>query len=252
MCVCYLDDLQQRWSEALRPEIILEACRLIQKYNGEFSYFDIGRCLSGSPNAENQPAMLLAVSTICHNIPYYKNGECLTRELHECLQDVITFYNANKDESEIVFISNDAECYDLLSGYTLPKLAFGDDTHSLFKSGSGNSRPDLMDAAGHTYEVKRNYRNGSRASLHKADYLIDCLNTTIEIRKISHNGSIDFDHYPVARFTGFLSEKIKSIKPADSLIKTGCPEIVVAWLTNGELIPEVEKLLAEEGFKWNP
>lgn len=225
--------------------VIQHAKNLIKEYKGEFSYFDVGEILCGRGVTGNEQAGgLLALSVICHNIPYYENGQRILRNLDECLRDTITFYNANKAELEIVYNSNEKEWTDLLSGFTLPKLTFGDDSHYVFKSGSGNSRPDLKDENGLTYEVKRNYRNGSRASLHKADYLIDCKNTTIEIRKIDENQTVDLEHYPIARFNGFLSEKLT--EPANILD----PRTMLR-LWSGELIPLVEQDLEAEGFCWN-
>lgn len=225
--------------------IIQYAKTLIKMYNGEIPYNDVGEILCGRGVTGNEQAGgLLALSVICHNIPYYENGQRLIRELNECLKDAITFYNANKAELEIIFYSKEKEWTDLLSGFTLPKLSFGDDSHHVFKSGTGNSKPDLKDETGLTYEVKRNYRNGSRASLHKADYLIDCKNTTIEIRKINENQTVDLEHYPIARFNGFLSEKLTeptNILDARTMLR----------LWSGELIPLVEQDLEVEGFVWN-
>jgi hypothetical protein len=218
----------------------------IQAYKGEFSYIDVGEILVGrGVTEEEQAGQLLALSVICHNIPYYENGQRCTRELSECLKDTITFYNANKAELDIVRNSKEKTWTDLLSGYTLPKLSLGDISHYTFKSGSGNSKPDLQDENGVTYEVKRNYRGGSRASLHKADYLIDCKNTTIEIRKIGENQTVDLEHYPIARFNGFLSEKL--IQPTNNIN----PKMMLR-LWSGELIPLVEQDLEAEGFRWNP
>ena len=244
-----INELKVQGLEDAKLTTIAEACELIKKHNGEFSYFDIGRILAGSKNTENQMSALLALAVICHNIPYYKNGERCLRNLNECLRDVITFYNANKDEGEIIYISNDPEavCCDVMTSYKLPALNYADDTHNVFKSGSGSAKPDLVDSEGNTYEVKRNYKNGSRASLHKANYLIDCLNTTIEIRKIEPNGVIDLDHYPIARFNGFLTGKITSI----TLVTNADKELLEA-IHSGELITSVEEQLAEDGFNWNP
>ena len=226
--------------------IIQHAKHYIQAYKGEFSYIDVGEILVGrGVTKEEQAGQLLALSVICHNIPYYKNGQRCIRELNECLKDVITFYNANKAELDIVYNSKEKEWTDLLSGFTLPKLYFGDNSHHVFKSGTGNARPDLKDDNGLTYEVKRNYREGSRASLHKADYLIDCKNTTIEIRKVNENQTVDLEHYPIARFNGFLTEKL--ISPINTL-----DDITMLRLWSGELIPEIEKRLQEDGFNWNP
>lgn len=222
-------------------ELVQLAKQLIIANNGEFSYFDVGAAITGACMTPNENAVLvLALTVVCHNIPYYVNGQRLVRNTSECLKDTITFYNANKAESEIVFRSNEKNWSDQLTGFTLPKLAFGDASHFVFKSGSGTSKPDLKDISGNTYEVKLNYRGGSRAGLHKADYLIDCLNTTIEIRKISQYNNVDLEHYPLARFNGFLSEKVSFNKLNIS-----------QKLISGELITEVEKLLQQEGFCWN-
>ncbi len=229
----------------LDNELISLAVQLIKTNNGEFNYIDIGKALTESNLQNDGIGLLLAISVVCHNIPYYKDNQRLIRNIDECLKDAITFYNSNKAELEIVNNSCLKEWQDLLSGFILPKLYFGDDSHYVFKSGSGTARPDLKDAEGKTYEVKRNFRGGSRASLHKADYLIDCLNTTIEIRKISDYGSVDLDHYPIARFNGFLGEKLGNTL-------TNVPIDIAQKLLSGELITEVERVLQEEGFVWNP
>lgn len=222
---------------------------IILNNKGELSYTDIGRALRSDDNLTsfNQAVIFLEMSVICHNIPFYENNQRRVRELSESFKDSITFYNSNKDESEITVKSNEKTWTDLLSGYALPKLHFGDNTHSVFKSGSGKSKADLCDEHGIGYEVKRNYRGGSRSSLHTATarYLIDCKNTTIEVREIKPDGSVDLEGYPLGRFNGFLSSKI--IKPT-----TYIEEELLQLIYSGRLIPEIEKRLQEEGFKWNP
>lgn len=232
-----------------REDLIYNTVARIQQNGGELTYFDIGKAVRCEANISpwGQALVFLEMSVICHNIPFYKNGQRFTRELNECFMDSITFYNANKDECEIVLKSSDrSKIYtDILSGFTLSRLTLGDDTHRTFKSGSGKAGADLKDANGVSYEVKRNYREGSRSGLHGADFIIDCLNTTIEIRKVEADGSIDFDHYPIARFNGFLSDKV--IAP-----KTCMEEELLQLIYSGELITEIEKRLQEAGFTWNP
>ena len=232
-----------------REDLINAVVKAILEHNGERTYFDIGNALRGEANltAYGQAIIFLEISVICHNIPYYENNERKIRELYECFKDAITFYNANKDEYEIVLKSSEKVWTDLLSAYTLPRLTLGDDTHRVFRSGSGKSQADLCDKQGVGYEVKRNYRNGSRSSLHTATakYLIDCKNTTIEVRSIDASGNVDLESYPLGRFNGFLSSKI--IKPT-----TYVEDELLQLIYSGELIPEVEKRLAEEGFQWNP
>lgn len=226
--------------------LISQAKQAILDNNGEYTYLDMGRYIKGENcTPEEQAVNLLALSVICHNIPYYEKNVRKIRELFECLIDTITFYNSNKAETEIVLKSNTDEKVDWLTGYKMPKLTFGDDSHYVFKSGSGGSRPDLQDETGITYEVKRNYRGGSRASLHTAQYLIDCKNTTIEIRPIGRYGEVDLEHSPLGRFNGYLEPKI--LRPT-ALFEEELLEI----LLKGNLITEVEKLLEEASFCWNP
>ena len=232
-----------------REDLITAVVKDILEHCGERTYFDIGKALRGEAclTAYGQALIFIEISVICHNIPFYVNNERRIRELFECFKDAITFYNANKDEYEIVLKSGEKKLEDLLSGYTLPRLWLGDDTHRVFRSGSGKSQADLCDANGVGYEVKRDYRNGSRSSLHTATakYLIDCKNTTIEVRDIRADGSVDLESYPLGRFNGVLSNKI--VKP------TTCMEDdLLQLIYSGELIPEIENRLAKEGFKWNP
>lgn len=230
-----------------REDLIDYTTKAILKHNGEMSYFDMGTALRGETDLTHfgQAVMFLEMSVISHNIPYYEKNVRKIRELFECFQDAITFYNSNKAESEVVIRSCEKSWVDLLTGYTLPQLAFGDSTHHVFKSGSGKSQADLCDEHGVGFEVKRNYRNGSRSSLHTATakYLIDCKTTTIEVRAIDESGNVDLEHYPLGRFNGFLSDKL--IRPV-----TDMEEDLLQIIYSGELIPEIERCLAEKGFRW--
>lgn len=232
-----------------RKDLIEYTVEAIISHRGEMTYFDMGTALRGGAclTPFGQAIMFIEMSVICHNIPYYVNNERRIREVYEAFRDAITFYNANKDESEIVIQSSEKTWTDSLSAYTLPRLKLGDDTHKVFRSGSGKSQADLCDEQGIGYEVKRNYRNGSRASLHTATakYLIDCKTTTIEVRAIDVNGNVDLESYPLGRFNSFLSSKI--IAPT-----TYIEDELLQLIYSGELIPEIEKRLQELGFKWNP
>lgn len=224
---------------------LLEATVILLKdTNAELSYESIGWSLHGNGTSFDQAVIYLASSVICHNIPYYLNNNLCTRQLNECLRDVITFYNAHDAECEIIYKSNTKILIDNITGYQLPRLKYKDASHKTFKSGSGNSNPDLEDFNGNTFEVKRECRKGSRSGLHKAQYLIDCTSTTIEVREIGTYGGVDFDHYPLGRFNGVLSEKI--VKPLTTVDNS-----LMRILYNGDLIEQVEKLLEIEGFVWN-
>lgn len=230
-------------------DLISCAVDAILDNNGELSYVTIGKALRADENLTtfSQAVIFLEMSAICHNIPFYVNNERRIRDVNESFKDAITFFNANKDELEIVEKSNEKDLMDLLTGYVLPKLSLGDNTHYVFKSGSGKSKADLCDCNGIGYEVKRNYRDGSRSSLHiaTAKYLVDCKNTTIEVREIKPDGSVDLESYPLGRFNGILSSKI--IKPT-----TYMEDELLQLIYDGALIQEIEKRLAEMGFQWNP
>lgn len=232
-----------------REDLIYNVVERIKQHKGEMTYFDMGKALRCECDLSpwGQALLFIEMSVICHNIPYYENGMRKMRELFECFKDAITFYNSNKSESETVEQSGKKVWKDELNNYTLPILFFGDDTHRVFRSGSGKAQADLCDENGVGYEVKREYRNGSRSSLHTATakYLIDCKNTTIEIRAIGTGGDVDLEGLPLGRFNGFLSNKI--VKPT-----TYIDDELLQLIYSGELIPEIEKRLAEEGFNWNP
>ena len=228
-----------------REDLINCTVDAILKHKGELSYINIGKALRNEDfTAFEQAVRFIEMSVICHNIPYYENNVCKTRELFKSFQGAINFYNSNKDESEIVLKSNEKVWVDSMNAYTLPKLTFGDDTHSVFRSGTGKGQADLCDENGIGYEVKRNYRDGSLSGLHAAKYLIDCKNTTIEIRAVDKQGNVDLEYPPLGRFNSFLSSKI--IEPV-----TYMEDELLQLIYRGELIPEIEKRLAEQDFKWN-
>lgn len=226
--------------------LIDNTVKAIKINNGQLVYDDIKKALTGETGATAEviATFYQMMAVICHNIPYYENSVRKMRGLNECFKDAITFYNANQAESEIVHKSNSDTFIDSTTGFTLPKLTFGDETHSIFKSGSGGKEPDLVDINNIKYEVKRNFSSGSRSSLHNADYLIDCLNTTIEVRKINTDNTVDTIHPPLARFNGFLSNKV--INPVHNL-----DEETMQLIKSGELITEIEKQLTDSRFNWN-
>ena len=87
-----------------REDLIYNVVERIKQHNGEMTYFDIGIALRGDANLSpwGQVLMFIEMSVICHNIPFYVNNKRCIRELNESFKDAITFYNANKDEYEIV------------------------------------------------------------------------------------------------------------------------------------------------------
>ena len=184
-------------------------------------------------------AMLLVSTAIVHNIPI-KNE---LRQYENCYNGLITFWKSNKQEKYIVAITSSDTLIDLASGCVLPALEFLNKNHDFLVSGKGERIPDLIDTkTGITYEVKSNYmRRKSVSSLHNANRLLDCDNTHLVCYYV-HN-DIPESRAALMRFPNKIPEFKYSHAVSNELLS-----IIKA----GELIPEVEKRLAELGFSWNP
>ena len=228
-----------------KDDILRNTVELILKHNGKVSYSYLSDLfcnkLPHSPYIRKL-CVLYMMSVIAYKIPYYANGKKLYRTTTEAFQDSLTFYNSNKAEAEIIAKSKNA-LIDLASGKVLPELEYSDNSHVFFESGTGGGIPDLVDKNGITYEVKRNYFTaGSRSSLHRADYLINCSNHVIEL----YDRSLpNWEIQTPIRYRDVLSPKI-----------TGVPEWVEEddreLLTSGVLIDCIVCKLEELGFCWNP
>lgn len=225
-------------------KIIKNTADLIIKKEGRLSYLYLADLFGNklSLSYEEKLYILHMMAVIAYKIPYYKNGEKFYRLVTEAFQDALTFYNSNKAEAEIIFKSKSA-LVDWVAGKVLPELHYAENSHDFFESGTGKGIPDLVDEDGVTYEVKRNYFTaGSRSSLHKANYLINCSNHVIELYDCSlPNWEIQIP----ARFRNVLSLKV-----------VGVPEWVnkddKELLTSGKLIEEIANKVEEFGFSWNP
>ena len=227
-----------------KDEIIKNTVDLIIKNNGKLSYLYLADLFGNklSLSYEEKLYILHMMAVIAYKIPYYENSKKFYRLITEAFQDALTFYNSNKAEAEIIFKSKNA-LVDWAAGKVLPELHYAENSHDFFESGTGGSIPDLVDEDGVTYEVKRNYfAAGSRSSLHKANYLVNCSNHVIELYDRSlPNWEIQIP----ARFRHVLSPKV-----------VGVPEWVneddKEFLTSGKLIKEIASKAEELGFVWNP
>ena len=227
-----------------KDNIIEGTVEFLLKQEGRISYTYLFELFNGKLDISytSRLCVLYAMSVIAYKIPYFIDGVKYYRAVEEAYQDSLTFYNSNKAESEIILKSKEA-LVDLGCGIALPELHFTDGTHHFFESGTGGGNPDLVDEEGLTYEVKRNYFTaGSRSSLHKANYLINCSNHVIELYDRSlPNWEVQIP----ARFRYVLSPKI-----------VGVPEWVDIsdreMLTSGSLIDEISNKVEELGFCWNP
>lgn len=227
-----------------KDKIIKNTTDFLVKNEGRISYIYLSDLFCGKLKLSyiEKLCVLHAMAVIAYKIPYYENNQKLYRLATEAFQDALTFYNSNKAEAEIIFKSKNA-LVDWGAGKILPELHYSENSHDFFESGTGGGIPDLMDEDGITYEVKRNYFTaGSRSSLHKADYLINCSNHVIEL----YDRSLpNWEGQIPARFRKVLSPKV-----------VGVPEWVneedVKLLTSGELIEEIANKAETCGsFKWN-
>lgn len=195
--------------------------------------------------------ILLVGSVIVHNIPC-KDQETKTwvlRSYKRCFQGLGTFVRANKQEKFTKEFSNEKQQIDLASGRILPSLQFLNTNYDYLTAGYGGRDADLIDPDTKiTFEVKSNYRkNGSISGLHKANCLIDCDGTHLVIYPILYDkfseGRPDYKTV-LYRFSAVI--------PEDVLVQTyAINDELLSIIKSGELIPEVEKRLAEENFCWS-
>lgn len=227
-----------------RDEIVKNTVDFIIKNEGKVSYMYLSDLFCGNLELSYAEKLYIlhVISVIAYKIPYYVNNVKFYRLVTEAFQDALTFYNSNKAEAEIIFKSKQA-LVDWSAGKVLPELHYAEHSHDFFESGTGGGIPDLVDDDGITYEVKRNYFTaGSRSSLHKADYLINCSNHVIELydRSLPNwQGQIP------ARFKNVLSPKIIGVP---EWVKEEDRELLIS----GELIEEIATKAEELSFQWNP
>ncbi len=191
---------------------------------------------------------LLAATVIVHNIQRKNKdtGIWEPRPVEDCFSGLGTFVKANRLEKFNVQFSNETQQVDLVSGRVLEPLKFFNTNHTYLTAGFGKREPDLIGCTtGLTYEVKANYqKNDSVSGFHGAKYLITCDGTHIIIYPILYNDIVDFNN-KLFHFRNVIPEQLLEFSHAIS-------EELLEVIKSGELIPEIEKRLAEEGFKWNP
>lgn len=191
---------------------------------------------------------LLAATAIVHNIPRKNKNTGIweLRPCEDCYNGLKTFVKANRLEKFVIQFSNEQLQIDLVSGRVLEPLKFFNTNHDYLTAGYGKREPDLIDCNNiATYEVKANYqKNNSVSGFHGAKYLITCDGTHILIYPILYNDIIDFNN-KLFHFRNIIPEHLLEFSHALS-------EELFELIKSGELIPEVERRLAEEGFTWNP
>ena len=192
--------------------------------------------------------VLLAATIIVHNIQRKNKdtGIWEYRPVTECYSGLQTFVKANRLEKFCIQFSNEKQQVDLVSGRVLDPLKFLNTNHNYLTAGFGKREPDLIDCNDKiTYEVKANYQSKKSVSgFHGADRLIDCDGTHIIIYPILYDESVDFQN-KFFHFRNVIPEQLLQYSHAIS-------DELLDVIKSGELIPEVEKRLVEEEFKWNP
>ena len=216
----------------------------------EISYDFLEEIFSGVlyKNEIDTAGVLLACTALVHNIPRKNKttGIWEQRLTKECYSGLITFVKANRLEKFVIFFSNSKPQVDLVSGRVLASLKFLNTNHNYLTAGLGKREPDLIDSEGKvTYEVKTNYRSKKSVSgFHGANMLIDCDGTHIIIYPILYDESVDFQN-KFFHFRNVIPESLLNYSHAIS-------EEILEVIKSGELISEVENVLAKNNFYWNP
>ena len=165
--------------EEIRSTLISSAVSAILTYNGQLLYSDKRAVRYGKIDADEftLAVFCLVDSVIAHNIPIWKEGKKKLRDYKYCFRSSDVFGQTNIDEEWFIAVSKSLDGfskYQVHGDFKIGRLAYRDDTHEVFKSGSGSWLCDFVDLDnGHLIEAKYNYFDGSPSSLHDAEYLLD-------------------------------------------------------------------------------
>lgn len=231
----------------IKCKLVDAVVRYFLENKDKISYDTLHELFSGITHVDEltTAAELIVGTTIVHNIPVKneKTGLMELRHIEACYPGQITFWKSNQQEKFIINLTHNETLVDLASCRILPPLEFLNTNHEFLEAGTGEGIPDLIDVkTGITYEVKSNYkRRGSVSSLHDANRLLDCDGTHLVCYSVFNN--IPDFRAAMLRFPNKLPEFKYSHAINDELL---------SLVKSGELIPEIEKRLAEAGFKWNP
>ena len=247
-------------SNEVKHRLVSNAVKAIQNSNGELLYSDKKLVRYGEVYVDEitLATFCLVDSVIAHNIPIWPNGVRTLRGYSESWRGADVFGQTNIDENHFICISQTEEGfskYQTSGDIKIGRLAFRDDTHMTFRSGSGGWLCDFVDLDyGYLIEAKYNYFNGSPSGLHDATHLLDYGDSDASLYKttqiIMANGK---KKNVVLPGTEPLAVFENIIKPRQHLNWVPRLSNEYMWLIrSGELIPEVEKCLDEVSFKWNP
>lgn len=242
--------------EEIRSTLINNAVSAILTYNGQLLYSDKRAVRYGKIDADELTLAVFCLvdSVIAHNIPIWKEGKKELRDCRYCFRSSDVFGQTNIDEERFIAVSRSLEGFSKfqVSGdFKIGKLAYRDDTHEVFRSGSGSWLCDFVDLDyGSLIEAKYDYfGGGSPSSLHDAEYLLDYGNYDAKVYKTTKVGKRNI----VLPGSAALAEFKNIMTPRSHLTSVpGVGYLLMSLINSGELIPKVEARLAEAGFKWNP
>jgi hypothetical protein len=237
-------------NEETKQQIIKAVVDYFLENKDRMSYNFLNDLFSGKLYIDeiHTAASLVAGTVLVHNIPRKDKDTGLwgIRPCTDCYGGLITFWKSNKEEKFVIKFSTEQPRMDLASGRVLPALKFLNTNNEYLVAGLGKGGADLIDCNDEiTYEVKSNYRKkGSVSGLHDANRLVDCDGTHIVIYPVLYDGSIDFSN-AMYRFPNVIPE-------SELTYSHSIGGELLELIKSGELIPEIERRLAEEGFTWNP
>lgn len=232
-----------------KQRLINRTVNTILRNKGQLSYDLMKSVYEGNVD---WPEELIAVfcleaSTITHNIPIGSGSALILREYNTCQFGSDVFRLTHEEEEMLKTISSNEgfNRYRQYGNFTIGKLFYRDNTHSMLKSGRGSRLCDFIDEYGNKIEVKHNsFKNGSPSGLHDAEYLLDIGDYTSCLYRI-HNGKVFPKDAPLAIYDRLLP-------PRKHATKININSELMQIINNGDWIPEIEKKLKELGFKWNP
>jgi hypothetical protein len=242
-------------TEDIKQQLVSNAVKAILNSNGTLLYSDKKLVRYGEVDANEitLATFCLVDSVIAHNIPIWPNGIRTLRDYSLSWRGADVFGQTNIDENHFIWISQTEEGfskYQKSGDIKIGRLAFRDNTHTTFASGSGGWLCDFIDLDyGYLIEAKYNYFNGSPSGLHDATHLLDYGDSDAKLYKtvrVGRKNIVPKGSVPLAIF-----EEI--IKPRQHLnYVPGLSNEYMRLISSGELIPVVEACLEKEGFKWNP
>ena len=239
-------------TEEIKQQLVKSTARAIINIAGRISYADMKAVRVGDHQLDEMTlaTFCLANTLVGRHIPVYPNGIRTLRDYHRCwrVSDVFGLTNIDENRLREISVTEGFTKYQKFGTIRIGRLAFRDNTHEFFESGSGGSLCDFVDLDnGYLIEAKYNYFNGSPSGLHDAEYLLDYGNFDAYLYKTTEVGGkklVPTGTKPIAYFERIMTPR----RHLDSV--PGLSADLMQLIKSGELIPQVDQMLAESGFEW--